>query len=63
MTKPTHTAYTVIRAKKDDQKDYWLPVGSAWTNRDGSFNIRLNALPVNGELCVRPRKEGDDAEG
>ena len=57
MKNPTHTAYTVIRKSDEAAKGFWVAIGSAWTNRDGSFNVRLNALPVNGEIVVRPRKD------
>lgn len=37
----------------DERKSFWLRIGTAWKNRDGSLNIRLNALPLNGALQVR----------
>ena len=60
MTMPTHTCYTV-RNRGEDKKAYWLAIGSAWTNKDGSFTLKLDALPINGEIVVRTRK-GDDTE-
>ena len=59
MTKPTHTCYSV-RTRGEDRKPYWTAIGSAWTNKDGSFNVRLDALPIDGEIVIRLRK--DDAE-
>ncbi len=58
MTMPTHTCYTV-RNRGEDKKAFWVAIGSAWTNKDGSFNLRLDALPIDGEIVVRPRKPGD----
>lgn len=49
---PTHTVYTVVDTK--GEKSRWLECGVAFTNRDGSLNLLLNALPVNGRLQVRP---------
>ena len=49
--KPHFVVYTVIETK--GSKDFWQRVGSAWSNKDGSLNIVLNALPVNGKLHVR----------
>jgi hypothetical protein len=40
---------------------YWTRVGVAFVNRDGSMNVKLEAVPVNGEIHVRdyvPREEG-----
>ena len=50
--------YTIIETPGD--KSFWLRIGWARTNRDGSFNVTLDALPVNGKLQVRdwtPRDE------
>jgi hypothetical protein len=41
-------------------KDYWVKVGIAFVNKDGSENIKLSALPVNGTLHVRDRKENKE---
>ena len=43
-------------------KNFWNRVGVAFTNSDGSINIKLEAIPVNGELQIRdyvPREDGD----
>jgi hypothetical protein len=34
-------------------KSYWTRIGVAYTNRDGSINCKLDALPVNGILQIR----------
>ena len=47
--------YTIIE-KDELDKAFWLRVGAAFENRDGSLNIFLDALPVNGKLHVRERK-------
>lgn len=56
--RPTHTVYTV-REGRDGGKGYWMEVGAAWTNRDGSFSVTLDAVPVNGRLVIRERTERD----
>ncbi len=56
----TLEVFTVIAARKEGDRDYWHRVGSAWKNRDGSLTIKLNSLPMNGELIVKkplPREE------
>jgi hypothetical protein len=52
--------YTVIR---NGEKAFWQKVGRAHINKDGSLNVYLNALPVNGELNIRDRKSGETAQG
>ena len=41
----------------------WVKAGSAWVNRDGSMNVYLDVLPLDGRLHVREaldRKEGEE---
>lgn len=51
-------AYVVTQ--RGTQK-YWTRIGVAFVNRDGSINVKLEAVPVSGEIHVRdyvPRDEG-----
>ena len=59
--KPDYVAYTIVETN-DDIKDYWQRVGSAWTNKDGSINITLNALPLNGKLHIRAPKADEESD-
>lgn len=34
-------------------KKFWLRIGVAFENRDGSYNVKLDAVPVNGSLQLR----------
>jgi hypothetical protein len=46
---------------KRNDKSFWNRVGVAFINGDGSINVKLEALPVSGELQIRdytPREEG-----
>jgi hypothetical protein len=43
-----------------ENKDIWTKIGSAFENKDGSMNVYLNALPMNGKLQIRERKEKDE---
>ncbi len=54
--------FTIQKTKgKNGQegKDYWTKVGNAFTNKDGSMNVYLTALPLDGKLQLRERKEKD----
>lgn len=57
--------YTIIDGKDDSTKAFWVRIGRAFTNRDDSINIYLDALPTNGRLQVRtaPEKRDDLALG
>ncbi len=48
--------YTIIE-KEGYEKSFWVRIGSAFENRDGSQTILLDALPVNGKLHLRDRKK------
>lgn len=43
--------YTVV--ERGPGKSFWTRVGIGTVNRDGSLNLRLDAIPVNGTLQVR----------
>ncbi|HVU04832.1 MAG TPA: hypothetical protein VHE30_23940 [Polyangiaceae bacterium] len=34
-------------------KSYWNRIGVAFVNHDGSINVKLDAVPVTGELQIR----------
>lgn len=53
--------YTVIDDGTRD-KAFWVRIGRAFENKDGSLNVLLDALPVNGKLHIRERKEDSKEE-
>lgn len=57
--KPDLIAYQVDQA--GDNQSYWHRVGAAWKNARGGFQIRLSALPVNGEIVLLPPRESGEA--
>jgi hypothetical protein len=34
-------------------KTFWIRIGNAFVNRDGSTNVYLNAYPASGKLQIR----------
>ena len=42
--------YAVV---KRGDRTYWNRIGVAFPNRDGSLNVKLDAVPVTGELQIR----------
>jgi hypothetical protein len=57
LNKNMKTVYTVI--DRGQGKSIWVRVGTGFTNRDGSLNLRLDAIPVNGMLQVREWDPGE----
>ncbi len=40
-------------------KSYWTRVGFGSVNSDGSINLKLEAIPINGQLQVRDHEPYD----
>jgi hypothetical protein len=56
--------YTIVERKSEehpDRKNLWIHIGIAFINRDGSINVRLNALPLDGKLHIREMSNGEAA--
>lgn len=53
-------AFTIVEGK--DGKSRWVRIGSAFTNKDGSMNIFLDALPLDGKVQIRERKKNNTEE-
>jgi hypothetical protein len=52
----------IVEGPNKDKKTIWVKAGSAWKNRDGSFNVYLDVLPLEGRLHVREALEERRAE-
>jgi len=44
-----------------DGKTAWVRMGVAYVNKDGSTNVYLDGLPVNGRLQIRAAGEPTEA--
>jgi hypothetical protein len=53
----------VPRKNESTGKTFWVRVGSAWMKDGGRVSIKLDALPMGGELMVFPPDERDDKGG
>ena len=53
------TVYTIVE-KEGQSKSFWIKIGTCFTNKDGSFNVYLDALPVNGKLHIREAMKKED---
>ncbi|MDJ0766151.1 MAG: hypothetical protein QNJ97_24425 [Myxococcota bacterium] len=54
--------YTIVE-KPGSQRGYWLNIGLASDNRDGSISVKLDALPMNGLLNIREQESGKTHTG
>jgi uncharacterized protein (DUF2249 family) len=52
-------AYTVTER---GDRTFWTKIGVAFTNRDGSINVKLDAIPVSGTLCLRVAKANENPQ-
>ena len=43
--------YTIVERK--EARNIWIRIGIGFVNQDGSINVRLDAVPVNGRLHIR----------
>jgi hypothetical protein len=44
-------------------KSYWNRIGAAFVNNDGSINVKLDAVPISGELQIRDYVAKEDGVG
>lgn len=52
--------YTIVER---GSRKHWLRIGVAFVNRDGSLNVRLDAVPINGQLHIRTALPRDGRDG
>lgn len=50
-----------VDPRKEGDKTIWLKTGVAFENKDGSFNLYIEALPRSGKLHMRKKKKREDA--
>jgi hypothetical protein len=55
------TVYTVL--DRGSGRPYWMRVGIGWENRDGSIQVRLDAVPSTFTLHIRDWQPPREANG
>ena len=54
-------AVWAIPESRDGERTFWTRIGVAFTNRDGSINILLDALPLGtNRLQIREIRDDDE---
>lgn len=56
--RPMKVVYTIV--ERQPGKSFWVRLGAAFANRDGSWNIHLDAVPTNGKLQLRDPEPAED---
>jgi hypothetical protein len=54
-------AYVIIERKGYD-RPFWSRIGSAFFNRDGSINVLLDSLPLQGKIQLREDTPKEDRD-
>lgn len=49
-----------VKDRPEGEKAVWVKAGAAFVNRDGSLNVYLDVLPLDGKLHVREALEKKD---
>ena len=55
-TQPTHSCFVVREGAGENSKGFWMEIGAAWSNADGSLTCKLDAVPTGGKLIIRKRE-------
>ena len=60
MASGSRPDYSVFVSRKgSDDKNFYTRIGSAWCVSNDGISIKLDALPLDGNLVLFPPKEGD----
>lgn len=59
--KATRQARQVFAVVERNGKSYWVRIGAAFGNYDGSETVLLDALPVNGKMQIRSQSVKESA--
>ena len=51
---PSYIAYTV---DKSNDTQHWQKIGAAWPAKGGGLSLKLNAIPIDGNVALRSREE------
>lgn len=58
----TNDPKPVFALTERNDKTHWTRIGAAFTNKDGSITVQLDALPVSGRLQIREEEERGEPE-
>lgn len=50
----------VSERREGQEKAFYTRIGSAWCVSNDGISVKMQALPVNGELVLFPPRDNDD---
>jgi hypothetical protein len=50
------------RPRGEGKKEFWLRIGTAFENRDGSWTLIFDALPIDGRAILRDEETREQRE-
>ena len=56
------TMKDVYMIRQGEKTAFWTKIGVAFVNKDGSLNVKLNAIPVDGQIHIRDQKAEKQGE-
>ena len=56
---PRRRLFAVIE-REGLEKGIWAPIGAAFQNKDGSWNLKFDLLPTDPKMTIQMREEGSD---
>ncbi|MCA9588018.1 MAG: hypothetical protein KC657_21995 [Myxococcales bacterium] len=59
--KQMKVVYTIV--ERSQGKSFWTRIGVGFVNKDGSIQLKLDAIPTNGTIQVRDWEPRDDRQG
>jgi len=59
---PRRRLFAVIE-REGLAKGIWAPIGAAFQNRDGSWNLKFDLMPLDPKMTIQMREERDDEAG
>ena len=59
---PSKMKIVYVISERNSRK-FWNRIGVAFVNPDGSLNVKLEAIPVSGEMHVRDYLPRDESAG
>jgi hypothetical protein len=57
------TVFSIREVKNGAGGSIWVRAGRAFVNADGSLNVLLDVLPLDGRLHVRATESGESTAG
>ena len=54
--------WSIRDGNEKNPRSFWKHAGRAFVNQDGSINVLLDVLPIDGKLQIRKKRESDSGD-